>query len=112
MDNISYSITGKPSWLCISEEKGIVSEEKRIYISIKNMIDCAGNEAELYIVNNCSSQSIRLDIKVEEINNINNLERHSESDGAVCIYADEYESGGCALPAKKCWLVQDIWNRT
>lgn len=100
MDNVSYSITGKPSWLCISEEKGIVSKEKRIYISIKNMIDCAGNEAELYIVNNCGSQSIRLDIKVEEINNINNLERHSESDGAVCIYADEYESGGCALPLK------------
>lgn len=43
-------------------------------------------------------QSIRLDIKVEEINNINNLERHSESDGAVCIYADEYES--VAVPCR------------
>ena len=36
------------------------------------MIDCAGNEAELYIVNDCGSQSIRLGIIVEEINNINN----------------------------------------
>lgn len=28
MDNVSYSIIGKPSWLCISEEKGIVSNGK------------------------------------------------------------------------------------
>lgn len=94
---ISYEITGKPAWLDISEESGMIDAEKRIYISVNDETAYAGNEAVLTVRLPEQKQEIHIKIKAEAgcMDGENRLS-HAEDDGAVCIYAEDYKECCCA----------------
>lgn len=99
---ISFEITGKPSWLDISDESGIINEEKRIYVSINDEEAYNGKEAELIISLNKTQQIIKVRINTQaRCKGSKDCLVNTESDGAVCIYAKDYtesSSQGVYLP--------------
>ena len=89
---ISYEITGKPAWLDISEVSGKINEEKRIYISVNDEAAYAGNEAELTVRLPEKEQEIRVKVKAKAgCTDGETRMSHTEDDGAVCIYAQDYK---------------------
>lgn len=114
---ITFEITGKPTWLDLSEESGKIHEEKRIYISVNDGAASVGNEAELTIRLMEKQQVIHVRVKAEAgyadngdaegrgADNGNADDRDADSgsrllltegDGAVCIYAEDYKECACA----------------
>ncbi len=89
---ISFTVTGKPPWLDISEESGMIHEEKRIYISVNDETAYVGKEAELTVSLPEKEQLLHIGIKAEAgcTDGEGGLS-HVEDDGAVCIYAADYE---------------------
>lgn len=91
---VTYDISGKPEWLDISEESGMIYEEKRIDISVKNhgKNNAEKNKAVLNISIKENGQIINVDIVIETIHNSEETDCvHYDADGAVCIYATECE---------------------
>lgn len=94
---VSFEITGKPPWLDISEESGKINEEKRIYISVNEDTAYVGNEAELTIHLMEQKQTIRIKVKAKAgCTDAESCISHREDDGAVCVYAKDYEECSCA----------------
>ena len=91
-EDISYTIHNKPQWLIISETGGKIITEKRIYISVSDLKECAGKTASFDIVNDKDDKKITVNVKVEEIKiNIDDSVKISEADGAVCFFADDFD---------------------
>ncbi len=103
-EDISYEISGVPDWLRISETSGVITTEKRIYVTAADMETYAGLSAVLNILDQNHNQILKVDVYVEErLPVAKGCERTDhgvlESDGGVCLYADNYnaivkESGG------------------
>lgn len=103
-EDISYEISGMPEWLEVSETSGVITTEKRIYVTVTDMETYAGSSAILNIWDKNHNQTLRVDVYVEErLPVAKGCERADhgvlESDGGVCLYADNYnaivkESGG------------------
>lgn len=88
---ISFEITGKPAWLDISQESGIINAEKRIYISVNDETAYAENEAVLTIRLIETGQEIRVKVQARAgCDGGESPTSHREGDGAVCIYAEDY----------------------
>lgn len=103
-EDISYEISGMPEWLEVSETSGVITTEKRIYVTVTDMETYAGSSAILNIWDKNHNQTLRVDVYVEErlpVAKGCEMADHGvlESDGGVCLYADNYnaivkESGG------------------
>lgn len=103
-EDIFYEISGVPDWLRISETSGVITTEKRIYVTAADRKTYAGSSAILNIWDKNHNQTLRVDVHVEErLAVAKGCERTDhgvlESDGGVCLYADNYnaiakESGG------------------
>ncbi len=103
-EDIFYEISGVPDWLRISETSGVITTEKRIYVTAADRKTYAGSSAILNIWDKNHNQTLRVDVHVEErLPVAKGCERTDhgvlESDGGVCLYADNYnaiakESGG------------------
>lgn len=103
-EDISYEISGMPEWLEVSETSGVITTEKRSYVTVTDMETYAGSSAILNIWDKNHNQTLRVDVYVEErLPVAKGCERADhgvlESDGGVCLYADNYnaivkESGG------------------
>ena len=103
-EDISYEISGVPDWLRISETSGVITTEKRIYVTAADRETYAGLSAVLNILDQNHNQTLKVDVYVEErLPVAKGCERTDhgvlESDGGVCLYADNYnaivkESGG------------------
>lgn len=93
-----------PEWLEVSETSGVITTEKRIYVTVTDMETYAGSSAILNIWDKNHNQTLRVDVYVEErlpVAKGCEMADHGvlESDGGVCLYADNYnaivkESGG------------------
>lgn len=96
-EDISYEISGIPDWLRLSETSGVITTEKRIYVMAADMETYAGSSAVLNILDKSNNQTLRVDVHVEEgLSVANGCEKSDhgvlESDGAVCLYADNYNA--------------------
>lgn len=92
-EDICYEISGMPDWLTISETSGVICTEKRIYVTVPDLEMAAGYLAVIYITDRYNSRSMAMDVKVEERMAVRKgYSGVLESDGAVCLYADHYDT--------------------
>lgn len=96
-EDISYEISGIPDWLRLSETSGVITTERRIYLTVPEMETYAGTAAVLFITDLKNGRDLRIDVRVEESvisgNGIGTEFRGAvESDGAVCLYAEDFSS--------------------
>lgn len=90
--DVPFTICGCPDWLDISETEGEVITEKRIYLTVRDIRRCAGQSAFMEIRDIVDNKTIKLQVKAEPslaaVEDCNNV----EADGAVCLFADNYEA--------------------
>ncbi len=89
-DELSYVIHSDKDWVNVSETDGTVYTEKRVYVSIVDKLQHAGEKAVLTIECVDTKQIIILDVEVGDRIIENDYEGTLEADGSVVIYADEY----------------------
>lgn len=95
---VTFAITGKPAWLDLSEESGIIHEEKRIYLRVSNDTAYVGKKAELTVKLIEKEQEIHIKVKAcAGCTDEESCLSHVEDDGAVCIYAEDYKEC-CGAP--------------
>lgn len=92
-EDICYEISGIPDWLTISETSGVIGTEKRIYVTVPDLEMAAGRLSVIYITDRYNSRSMAIDVKVEERTEVRKGNGSVlEADGAVCLYADQYNT--------------------
>lgn len=101
-EDIPYQICGIPEWLSLSETSGVIAAERRIYVTVLDMEKYSGKAARLYVSDQTNGRQLKIDICVEEMEESMvspsgrgvgiGFPGAVESDGAVCLYADDFMS--------------------
>ncbi len=90
IDEVEYNIICNCDWIDISDIRGNIITEKRIYVKVKDIAAHIAEKCELIIECNGINQKLVLEVEVSDDGTAGKTCCAYEADGAVCIFADEF----------------------